>query len=364
MFVAAHAGAGFHSPHRAEECRKACKQACKEAVRSFRQTDSVLEAAVAAVVALEEDPSTNAGFGSNLTLTGTVECDASVMLGNGAYGAVGSVEGVRNPILLAKALLQEEMKGRLSLGRVPPIFMVGEGARQWGIEYGVPMCIPDQLISGVLPKCGDKNNTFGSLEESFRVYNTYKERLIKGSAKLQIPNSSRLDTVGSVCVDQLGQICAATSSGGIILKRPGRVGQACVFGCGCWADAKSDLSVACSTTGVGEQLIKTMLAMRCCEALQQRDRDDTIETVRKCFRQNYQESSFLSSVPADEKQAGLISLQYYDGMAELLWAHSAHSMCIGYMSSKDPKPKTLLSSMPKGLKAENPLTLGGCCHHL
>lgn len=77
------------------------------------------------------------------------------------------------------------------------------------------------------------------------------------------------DTVGAICVDRLGNVASAVSSGGIILKQPGRVGQAAIYGCGCWAenDLDSGLAVGVSTSGCGEQLVKTLFARECADCL-------------------------------------------------------------------------------------------------
>ncbi|XP_065836841.1 threonine aspartase 1-like isoform X5 [Oscarella lobularis] len=321
MLVAVHAGAGFHSQNRAKESIRACKQACKEAVKSFEQTENILNATASAVVALENDPCTNAGFGSNLSLNGSVSCDSSI-------------------VLVAKALAIEEMKGSLSLGRVPPIFLVGEGARDWAIEHNIPYFHPEKLIT----------------DESHQAYSTHKA-LVERKAEKDAHSSSclydRLDTVGAVCVDSSGNVCAATSSGGVLLKSPGRVGQAGVLGCGCWADAcpEEDISVACTTSGVGEHLIKTMLATRLCEAIKHSTATaSVVEATSKCFQTHYQNcEKFFSLNEPSSKQAGFLGLQYSAaaGVGEVFWAHSTHSIPIGYMSSRDARPNAFISFMEK-----------------
>jgi len=91
-----------------------------QGAQSLRSNGNILDAVVEAVVILEDSPMTNAGFGSNLTLNGTVECDASVMDGsNLQYGAVGAVSGIKNPVLLAKRLC-EQQSIKFAYGRIPP----------------------------------------------------------------------------------------------------------------------------------------------------------------------------------------------------------------------------------------------------
>ncbi|VAH39105.1 unnamed protein product [Triticum turgidum subsp. durum] len=97
-----------------------------------------LDAVAAAIRVLEDDPITNAGRGSSLTESGQVECDASIMDGTtGSYGAVGAVQGVKNPIQVALHLTKEQMSGPSLLGRIPPMFLVGEGACQWAKCKGI-----------------------------------------------------------------------------------------------------------------------------------------------------------------------------------------------------------------------------------
>lgn len=84
---------------------------------------SALDAVVKATVVLEDSPMTNAGFGSNLTMNGTVECDASVMDGSSLqFGAVGAVSGIKNPVLLAKRLC-EQQSVKFAYGRIPPRYI-------------------------------------------------------------------------------------------------------------------------------------------------------------------------------------------------------------------------------------------------
>lgn len=89
----------------------------------MKSGENPLDAVVEAVMVLENSPLTNAGFGSNLTIDGTVECDASVMDGsNLQFGAVGAVSGIKNPILLAKRLCQQQSI-KISYGRIPPRYV-------------------------------------------------------------------------------------------------------------------------------------------------------------------------------------------------------------------------------------------------
>ncbi|KAB0347697.1 hypothetical protein FD754_012554 [Muntiacus muntjak] len=127
-FVLVHAGAGYHSESKAKEYKHVCKRACQK-----------------------DSPFTNAGMGSNLNLLGEIECDASIMDGKSLnFGAVGALSGIKNPVSVANRLLCEGQKGKLSAGRIPPCFLVGEGAYRWAVDHGIPSCPPSIMTTKVM----------------------------------------------------------------------------------------------------------------------------------------------------------------------------------------------------------------------
>ncbi|KAI3835434.1 hypothetical protein MKX03_034524 [Papaver bracteatum] len=138
FFIALHVGAGYHAPSNEKSLKSVMRRACLAAASVLCQGPGVcMDAVSAAIQVLEDDPSTNAGRGSNLTEDGHVECDASIMDGaSGAFGAVGAVPGVRNAIQIATCLAKEQT-GPSLLGQIPPIFLVGEAAREWGKSKGI-----------------------------------------------------------------------------------------------------------------------------------------------------------------------------------------------------------------------------------
>ncbi|KAI5302678.1 hypothetical protein KEM56_000464 [Ascosphaera pollenicola] len=107
---------------------------------------TAVDAVEAAIKNLEDNEITNAGYGSNLTLNGTVECDATIIDHLGRFGAVGAVEHIKNPISLARVVLDQSLRP-LSLSRVPPNFLVGSGATEFAYEHGIPVLPSDFLIS-------------------------------------------------------------------------------------------------------------------------------------------------------------------------------------------------------------------------
>uniref|UniRef100_A0A383V1S9 Uncharacterized protein n=1 Tax=Tetradesmus obliquus TaxID=3088 RepID=A0A383V1S9_TETOB len=132
-FIAVHAGAGYHGPQKEAAYLAAIRAALAAAAAVLEQGSSSMDAVKAAICALEAAPGTNAGYGSNLTLTGSVECDAGIMAGDGTCGAVGAVPGVDHPIAAAHRLA-ELSRQPLPCGLVRPTLLVGDAARSWAVS--------------------------------------------------------------------------------------------------------------------------------------------------------------------------------------------------------------------------------------
>lgn len=122
LFVAVHIGCGNYKNSKEKPLKDLIKQACRVAMDTLLQKKSSNFAVSSSISVLEDSSLTNAGFGSNLTYEGKVECDASIMDGiDGSFSAIGAVSGVKNPIQLAYQLLTDSKKGNLSLGRIRPL---------------------------------------------------------------------------------------------------------------------------------------------------------------------------------------------------------------------------------------------------
>ncbi|XP_067845563.1 threonine aspartase 1 isoform X2 [Heptranchias perlo] len=349
-FVLVHAGAGYHSESKAKEYKQVCKKACQKAIEKLQAGALAVDVVTAALIELEDSPFTNAGMGSNLNLSGDIECDASTMDGKSLnFGAVGALRGIKNPILVANKLLNEAQKGKLSAGRIPPCFLVGEGAYKWAVDHGIVPCPPDIMATKFSLSAFRKNRRKLELAEKVEteMIQTKKRREVSENTNV----ATSLDTVGAVVVDHEGNVAAAVSSGGLAMKHPGRVGQAAVYGCGCWAEntgGHNMYSTAVSTSGCGEHLVRTMLARECSVALQAEDAHQALlETMQKKFVR----SPFLAS--EDSVLGGVIvlrccrcslesesSLNTQALLVEFLWSHTTESMCVGYMSTQDGKAKS------------------------
>lgn len=206
-----------------------CQAAARAGYAVLKAGGSAVDAVVAAVTLLEDNPIFNAGIGSALAQDGTVECDASVMSGQGAAGAVGAVRDVKNPVRLA----------RLVMERTPHVLLVGGGAEAFAAKQGVRRLDAGALI-------------------------TDRMRAKWQAAKAQRAAPTSGGTVGCVARDGQGHVAAATSTGGILLKLPGRVGDSAIIGAGTYAD---DRAGAASCTGQGEAFMKSVAAKVAVEAM-------------------------------------------------------------------------------------------------
>ncbi|KAH9519544.1 taspase, threonine aspartase, 1 [Bulinus truncatus] len=356
VFVAVHVGAGNHSKLNESSYKDICKKACKQAMLLLKSRASALEAVTAAVAVMEDNELTNCGKGSNLTIQGTVECDASIMDGDTLhFGAVGALSGVSNPVTVAKYLLEEQKLGPLPLGRIRPSILVGKGAQQFCVDRGIG--INNNLFSVAavktfrryFKKCMKSEIPHThvkrpKLEEMSQCHPTAEQSL---TSPERSRDDSVHDTVGAVCVDHLGNVASAASSGGIWLKHTGRLGAASVYGAGCWAQNESSSvkpGVAAVTSGCGEQLMKTLLAKSCCDST--RSSDNLTQTLVSSFKETFLESEFL--IGSSEKFAGVLLLrtvQNENREVEVAWIHSTASMCLGFLSGQSKAPTATMSRL-------------------
>ncbi|HEU4431043.1 MAG TPA: isoaspartyl peptidase/L-asparaginase [Myxococcota bacterium] len=232
--LAIHGGAGRIVRERVRSSRdRALRDVVAEILREglarLEAGGSALDAAQLAVARLEDDPQFNAGRGSALTAAGDVEMDAALMDGRTrAAGAVACVRGVRNPIALARAVLDD--------GR--HVLLAGEGAERFARECGIALASRAWLVTR------ERERELASARASGRV-------------SLDRDEPGALGTVGAVARDASGHLAAATSTGGMTNQLPGRIGDSPILGAGTWAD---DASCAVSATGHGESFLRAAFA--------------------------------------------------------------------------------------------------------
>ena len=147
-FLCLHLGAGFHSETKRDLYKKVCEDALQLGVNLLNNQSTCVEVVTKVTSFLENSQLTNAGFGSNLTINGTIECEAAIMeSAQNRFGAVGCVKDVQNPIKIANVVLQEQAQIK-PLGLVSPMVLVGNGAREKAKQYGIEMCDdPNSLVS-------------------------------------------------------------------------------------------------------------------------------------------------------------------------------------------------------------------------
>ena len=230
-----HGGAWDIPDESVDACKAGCQRALAAGWSVLNTGGFALDAAVAAVVVLEDDPVFDAGFGSHLTLDGCVECDAIIMDGVSLRaGSVAALRHIRNPIRLARQVLEN----------CPHMMLVGDGAECFAVQQGLTLCAPEDLISeaerDAWLKC--RNSKHAAAHH----------------------RGHEQGTVGAVALDRDGHLFAATSTGGTCCKLPGRVGDSPLIGCGCYADAEAG-GVSC--TGYGEAIMKIVMAKAAADLL-------------------------------------------------------------------------------------------------
>jgi beta-aspartyl-peptidase (threonine type) len=230
-----HGGAGALrgelSSEREAQARADLERALRAGHAVLKSGGSALDAVTAPIVILEDSPLFNAGKGAVLNNEGRAELDASIMEGHTRRaGAVAGLHRVKNPILLARAVMEES----------PHVMMIGEGAERFAGTLGMALVEPAYFIT---------DERKAQLERAQR----------REKARAAAPASTK-GTVGAVALDRAGRLAAATSTGGMTNKRYGRVGDAPIIGAGTYADARC----AVSATGWGEYFIRVGVARDIC----------------------------------------------------------------------------------------------------
>ncbi|HEU5057966.1 MAG TPA: isoaspartyl peptidase/L-asparaginase family protein, partial [Kofleriaceae bacterium] len=237
--IVVHGGAGDLDPALAGEARAGCERAARAGLAVMAAGRGAVEAVWAAVRVLEDDPLFNAGTGSALTRDGTVECDAALMDGATVrIGGVAAMASAPEAISIARAVLED---GEHAL-------LCGEGAWEFARARGFAPAAPGAMVT----------------ERSRRRLEAERQRRAAAAAA----GGASGGTVGACAIDAAGHVAAGTSTGGTTYKRPGRIGDTPLCGCGTYAD---DEGGAASATGVGEAIIRVTMTRVCVDAMRRGD---------------------------------------------------------------------------------------------
>ena len=281
-----------------DEAVRACNEGCRNALSAgwsiLASGGSALEAVEAAVIALEDDPVFDAGFGSHLNADGKVECDAIVMDGATLRaGAAAGLQRLKNPIRLARKILEE----------CSHMMLAGEGAERFANASGLELCKPEELVSEAereaFLRC--------SKDEHAAIHHRGHEQ----------------GTVGAVALDSEGRLFAATSTGGTCCKLPGRIGDSPLIGCGCYADRQAG-GVSC--TGYGEAIMKIVMAKTAVDFLR---RDSSNEEEKRAVAQQAVQQAVQLLAERGRGTGGLILLDRFGTPA---FAFNTPRMAYGFVN--------------------------------
>ena len=327
--LVAHGGAGAVGPRNERATRRrAMLAAVRLGAKMLRENGSALDAVVATVAALEDHPLFNAGYGSLLNSEGAVEMDASVMMaepvaGPGiakigrrpvsphrhdemeytvSAGAVAAVSRVRNPIFLARAVMENS----------PHILMAGAGAESFARKVGIRLVRPEEMIT----------------ERARERWRAAQHRQAATDAGAAARAAMGHGTVGAVAIDARGAMAAATSTGGVPGKLYGRVGDSGLIGAGTFAHAFG----AASATGHGEAIILTSL---CREAVLALEAGSPSAVAR---------DAIAEMIDVTGAQAGIILV---DRRGRIGYAHNAASMQVARFDPVGGVRHLALEPIPK-----------------
>ena len=284
--IAIHGGAGAApratlSAERERRYRAGLEASLDAGYAVLEHGGTSLDAVTTAVRILEDDPMFNAGHGAALTRDGAAELDAAIMEGlELRAGAVASVRHVKNPIELARRIMQKSRH----------VLLVGAGAEEFALEEGMTL-VP--------------NHYFRTAE---RIEQLLAEQ--RGETVSEIMPAAPRGTVGAVARDSAGNLAAATSTGGMTNKRPGRVGDSPIIGAGTYA--KNGVC-AVSATGHGEYFIRAVAAHHVCAAVEHRG-ISLAQAVHEMLHQILRKLGGDGGMIAVDHQGGIVMDFSSDGM--------------------------------------------------
>jgi beta-aspartyl-peptidase (threonine type) len=236
--IVVHGGVASHKKREIQ--REGVVEAVRAGYEILKQGGSAIDAVENAVVLMEEDPVFNAGTGSALGLDGQAEMDASIMSDDLECGAVAAIKWVRNPVKVARCVME----------KTDHILLAGEGATRfaWMMGFECTNVVTEErkrMLAEGLAGLAPDHPYFPRMKGFLRDHS--------------------LGTVGSVAVDEKRRVAAATSTGGMNMNLPGRVGDSAIIGAGTYVDRRG----GASAMGHGECILKIGLARAAVENLEQ-----------------------------------------------------------------------------------------------
>ena len=290
--IAVHGGAGVMKNLSEEQKQRIENKISDTLIKAYsilEKGGSSIDAVEFAVAELEDSPLFNAGKGSVYNSNGVQEMDASIMSGKDRMaGAVASIQRIKNPIKLARKVAES----------TEHVMLVGEGAEIFAKNIGETIVDQDYFYS-------EKN------------LKRLKKARAKKNAGIQSATQDKIGTVGAVALDINGNISAATSTGGMTNKMPGRVGDSPIIGSGTWAQ---NGVCGVSSTGHGEYFIKYQVAREVCARIEYLDKN--ISTSSK---------EILNELKNIDAEGGLIAI---DSEANIAMPFNTDGMIRGSITSK------------------------------
>lgn len=368
-----HAGAGEVCEQNERKHLQACEDAARQAMILLRAGGNAVDAVEAAIKSLEDNEITNAGYGSNLSIDGHVECDATMVDHYGRSGAVGAVGQICNPIQLARLVL-EQSKEPMPLNLVPPNLLVGHGAIEYAFQRKIPVVPNDYLVSVFAKKRWTgwkaalekkaRNGRGHPVRERGDGDEKYDGAPLTAKHPIDTDDHMISDTVGAIAIDSNGNIAAGSSSGGIAMKCQGRVGPAALLGIGTAVIPVSPMDpqrtcIATVVSGTGEHLATTFSAITCANRIYANQEKEvsreSASDIKVFIERNFcQHPSVLHS--NSKGVIGVLSVtRTIDGIW-LTFAHNSNTFALASMSSDDTGP---VSVMSRNTKADRKVVGGG-----
>ena len=307
--IVVHGGAGTWRPERKRPGIVGVSDAAKAGFEILKKDGSALDAVEEAVAHMEDNEVFNAGRGSTLTVNKRIEMEASIMEGKTLKaGAVGLLKNIKNPVRLARIVMEA----------TDHVFVVADGAEKLAEIFNL-----------------ERRDSFTELRTQY--WQDLKQKLIRGEIdylpklhKLVAshPQLFEMGTVGAVALDKNGDVAAATSTGGLTFKLPGRIGDSPLIGCGTYADNEAG---ACSATGIGEVAIKLVLAKSTCDFMQNgRSAQEAVESsIQRVNRR---------------VNAAVMGLIAVDMLGRIGASHNSPNLCWAYMTPETRQPKAALKA--------------------